>query len=337
MAVKKSCEACRNLQEYAPEFVLNGVTETVEASLKSNTGFSPSSGHDDCQDLNDANDCLVGNMEDEVDAYEVCEWKPFMIDFIHNLWTVLKSIISAICGLWVRTERNDCTVKALTNGFTMNIGETATDGSYVVAGKGVTFLKDDDTSGTADISLVYVGGGLARVQGTLRFSTANFTDSAACANYDNDGTDPTTSSSRKGNALWMNTASVTIDGTNYHPIRMLSEPELLFEIRLKKSAFPGLKSLVSGIGAPTGGGNYQVNLICLSAGTQARGQHYTSSPRHTVPDGWIYVQARMISIGYLNATLEHHYSPRGFIGVRLNASDLPCDDTPSPEPDPEGD
>ena len=60
MAVKKSCEACRNLQEYAPEFVLNGVTENVENSLKNNTGFNPSSGHDDCQDLNDANDCLVG-------------------------------------------------------------------------------------------------------------------------------------------------------------------------------------------------------------------------------------------------------------------------------------
>lgn len=335
MAVKKSCEACRNLQEYAPEFVLNGVTENVENSLKNNTGFNPSSGHDDCQDLNDANDCLVGNMEDEVDAYEVCEWKEFMPDFIHNLWTVLKSIISAICGLWKHTEKNECTIKALTNGFTMHIGETPTGGSYVVAGKGVSFLKDDDEGGTADISLLYIGGGLARVQGTLRFSTEDFTDEASCYNYDSNGTNPSTSKNRKGNAIWNNTAAVTVSGETYHPIKMLSETELIYEIRLKKSAFPGLRSLVSGIGAPTGGGNYQVNLVVYGAGSAAGGQHYHSSPTHTVPEGWIYVQARMISIGYLIANLNHHYSPRGFIGVRLNSSDLPCDDTPSPDPEPD--
>ena len=334
MAKDKDCSACSKLQEYSPDFVQNGVTDAVAASLKSNTGFNPSSGHNDCEDLNEANDCLIGNMEDEVDAYEVCDWKTYMKNFVYNLWTVLKAMITAICGLWQRTERTDCTIQALTNGFSMKIGETPTDGSYVVAGKGVTFLKDDDTSGTADISLMYIGGGLVRVQGTLRFSTSNFTDEAKCYNYDDDGTDPTYTASRKGQSLWMNTASTTISGDAYHVIKMLDEPELLYEIRLKKSAFPGLKSLVSGIAAPTGGGQYQVNLICFSAGTQARGQHYSSSPRHTVPDGWIYVQARMINIGYLNATLDHHYSPRGFIGVRLDQNSLPCDDGgDEPEPD----
>ena len=100
MASNRSCAACDRLQEDNPDFVVNGITEEVCNSLKNNTGFSTQAGHDDCTDLNDANDCLIGNMEDEVDDYEVCGWKAFMEQFIYNLWTVLKAIICSICGLW---------------------------------------------------------------------------------------------------------------------------------------------------------------------------------------------------------------------------------------------
>lgn len=95
-----NCSSCNDLRENAPEFVLNGVTDTVCTSLKNDTGFNPSNDTTDCDDLNDANDCLIGNMEDEVEAYDVCDWKEFMKRFIPNVYNVIKAMICAICGLW---------------------------------------------------------------------------------------------------------------------------------------------------------------------------------------------------------------------------------------------
>ena len=103
----KNCQACNDLQEKSSNFVLNGVTDTICTSLKNNTGFNPSSGHKDCVDLEDANDCLIGNLENEINAYDVCDWKEFMRMFLGNIYNVLKAIICAICGLWTRTEANE--------------------------------------------------------------------------------------------------------------------------------------------------------------------------------------------------------------------------------------
>ncbi len=99
---QQSCSACNDLREYAPEFVVNGVTDNVCESLQANTGLNPNleTKHKDCEDLHDVNDCLVGNMDDEVEEFEVCDWKDFMHQFIPNLYETLKAMICAICGLW---------------------------------------------------------------------------------------------------------------------------------------------------------------------------------------------------------------------------------------------
>lgn len=99
---KPSCDACSNLRENNANFIMNGVTDTVAASLANNTGFNPclTSLHNDCEDLNDANDCLIGHLDDDVDNYDVCKWKDFMHNFLPNLYEMLKAIIAAICGLW---------------------------------------------------------------------------------------------------------------------------------------------------------------------------------------------------------------------------------------------
>lgn len=99
-----NCSACEDIREVAPGLVVNGFDDTMCASLKNDTGLSPSSGHNDCTDLNNMNDCLVGNMETEVDAYDVCDWKEFMKKFIGNVWTVLKGIICSICGIWTNVH-----------------------------------------------------------------------------------------------------------------------------------------------------------------------------------------------------------------------------------------
>lgn len=99
-----NCSSCADLQNDAPSVVVNGLGETECISLQNNTGLNPSSGNDDCTDLNNLNDCLIGNMETEIDAYDVCEWKDYMKKYVGNHWTVGKGIICAICGLWTKFE-----------------------------------------------------------------------------------------------------------------------------------------------------------------------------------------------------------------------------------------
>lgn len=96
------CGACNDLREYAPHFVQNGVTDTECTSLQNDTGLNPALTvlHSDCEDLNDVNDCLVGRMDGELEAYETCDWKKFMHKYIPNVYETIKGIICAICGLW---------------------------------------------------------------------------------------------------------------------------------------------------------------------------------------------------------------------------------------------
>ena len=103
------CGACNDLREYAPHFVQNGITDTECNSLKNDTGLNPSLAtlQTDCEDLNDVNDCLVGRMDGELEAYEVCDWKKFMHKFIPNLYETIKGIICSICGLWTKSHDLD--------------------------------------------------------------------------------------------------------------------------------------------------------------------------------------------------------------------------------------
>lgn len=95
-----NCEACEAIRQTDPNLLVNGIGDTECASLQNDTGLVASSGHNDCTDLNNLNDCLIGNQEAEADLYEVCDWKTFMKQFIPNLWTTLKAMICAICGIW---------------------------------------------------------------------------------------------------------------------------------------------------------------------------------------------------------------------------------------------
>lgn len=101
-----SCDACDTLRQQAPEFVQNGVTDNVAASLKNNTGLNPALTvlHDNCTDLNNVNDCLIGRMGDEIKAYDNCDWKEFMGKFTPNLYETLKAIIMSDCGEWSKLD-----------------------------------------------------------------------------------------------------------------------------------------------------------------------------------------------------------------------------------------
>lgn len=100
-----NCSSCNDLKNNSSDFATNGVTTAVCTSLKNDTGFSTSNNHNDCTDLDLANDCLIGNMEAEIEKYDMCDWKEFMQDFISNTHTVLKAMICAICGIWTNIHQ----------------------------------------------------------------------------------------------------------------------------------------------------------------------------------------------------------------------------------------
>lgn len=149
-----SCSACEDLRETSPNFVVNGITDTECASLGNDTGLSPSSGNNDCTDLNNINDCLVGNMAEEVDAYDVCDWKEFMKKFIPNVWTTIKAIICSICGIWTYIH---CLYTAIGN-LVSALNATTQGQSFIRyyrdnsgTGQGYQWNITEDASHTLDI------------------------------------------------------------------------------------------------------------------------------------------------------------------------------------------
>ena len=325
-----NCSACNDLRENAADFLVNGVTDTACTSLKNDTGFNPSSNTNDCDDLNDANDCLIGNMTDEIEAYDICDWKTFMKKYIPNTYNVIKSIICAVCGLWTHihdlitnVNRHECEIKQLYNGATFNFGEDQEGASKLVAGAGVSFKIRSNTSGhSSDVYIQYIAGGLARIGGSLNTFTEAF--------HETDGT------ARSGNSVW---------DWNH---TILNGGELLYEIRIKKSEYPQLKRMYGGYVNNAGGGDitYRAHSYYFDEGTWAYGQHgwcedddgspsgEGHSAGHKVPAGWAYVQVRMhwdgnmytydVKDGRGDNKNGTSFTPYGWMGVRMNRNEAEC-------------
>lgn len=193
MATNYNCEACDTLRTDVPSLICNGLDEDMCTSLSNDTGLNPSSGNTDCEDLNNLNDCLIGNMEAETELYSTCDWKDFMKQFIPNLWTTLKAIICSICGIWTNihnlwtaingigddTERIDCIVNALSSAKTFNI-----DGlTEAQLGQGVQWRTDGDHTAYPSI----VGNAFVlRVNGSLHFTGSKWLNRTGCIDGNTD-------------------------------------------------------------------------------------------------------------------------------------------------------
>lgn len=147
-----NCTACAELRDEVPELIANGFDDAMCASLQRDTGLKASFGNDDCTDLNNLNDCLIGNLETEVELYETCDWKEFTKDFINNLWTVLKAIICSICGLFTaiksfRLSKDGNTI-TLTSIFGNHGSATVTGTTYTMSinGHKITLRGSDNSS-----------------------------------------------------------------------------------------------------------------------------------------------------------------------------------------------
>ena len=99
-----SCESCTDLRVNSAEFIQNGVNENVCTSLKNDTGFSPDNAHNNCTDIQLATDCLIGDMAEEVECYEVCDWQEATSKLISNIFAVLTAINCSMCGLWTNVH-----------------------------------------------------------------------------------------------------------------------------------------------------------------------------------------------------------------------------------------
>lgn len=303
---KPNCDACTELREYAPTFVMNGVTNAVAKNLKNNKGVAGAKNHNNCEDLNDVVDCLIGRLGQEVESLDVCDWKDFMSRFIPNLYETLKAMVMSECGTW-------CKVTALMEGFTMKLGETpSSGGSYLVAGKGVSFLQRGQAVTESDARMVYVGGAFMTSNGSLTFHVTDFVDE--------DGTQ------REGNTVWGEQDTATVYGN-----------ELVLEFRVNLAEFPEVKRFYRGTGALVNNGADTLIVTIFTEGEYAYGAHgacntQTGEPAregldrgNLVPEGWTYVQIRMNHIDKLvtnGDSIGHTY--RVTFGVRLDMDQISC-------------
>lgn len=205
------CSACSDLQDVSSTFIQNGVTNTVCTSLKNNTGINPNHNpvRTDCEDLDLINDCLVGRMADEVPSYDVCDWKTFMKKFIPNVWTTIKALICAICGLWTNVERIWCWLNNINTPSSYTLHAYTDDdptkppinGFWIADGVKV---RDDEDSVAMKI---HISGNNAYITGSLIFDgnmPTDYTNGATVAwtDFYAGGTDITTKngwSSSNGN------------------------------------------------------------------------------------------------------------------------------------------
>lgn len=335
-----NCSACEDLKQNSYDFAANGVTDTVCTSLKNDTGFSTKSGHDDCTDLDTANDCLIGNMAEEVAKYEACDWQEFEKEHITNEHNLFKAIICAICGIWTNihelwaeiakiwkvVNRHECEIQQLYEGLEFSFDEyTDTGESYIVAGKGVSFANVGASGTSQDLKITYIAGGVSQLSGSCKFYDSSFTDRVAVANYDAEGVNPTTSKNRSGNSVWNRDGYLGAGG------------ELVYELRIKKSEYPQVERFWTSGTFQSAGGAYIGRIVFNNEGTYADGQHgwvdrvtgqpqtAASSPGHLVPPGWMYLQMKLQWLGDFHASADGvQVSPFGIVPIRMNREHAEC-------------
>lgn len=100
------CDSCADLKEYAPGFMLNGITNKECNSLQKNEGLNPNLTklHKNCEDLKDMADCLLGALIEKLPAYDECTLKEFIGELAPNMYNVVYALICSDCGQWERIE-----------------------------------------------------------------------------------------------------------------------------------------------------------------------------------------------------------------------------------------
>lgn len=96
---KDICKTCEDLQQHNPDFVANGVTDEMCSNLESNTGLM-NNGRENCTDLHNANDCLIGGIAEKATSYNPCDPNKMIEDLAKNTMHVIDMLICSDCGQW---------------------------------------------------------------------------------------------------------------------------------------------------------------------------------------------------------------------------------------------
>lgn len=164
------CTSCDELRSRSAEYAQNGVNDTICNSLKNNTGLNGRS--NDCDDLDIVNDCTIGLMDDQLEAYDVCDWKEFMHKYIPNTHSLNKAVICAMCGVWENIDEMWCWLKNLTTeGKSYSIRAYDDDmnpinGFRMAEGVHIVSAQDDPTAIPINVR---TKGAIAFVNGSMRF------------------------------------------------------------------------------------------------------------------------------------------------------------------------
>ena len=276
MALKPKCDACNELKEDAPSFVTNGLTKTACTSLKNNTGLVQGNGNNNCTDLDNLNDCIIGSMDKEIELYSSCNWKDFMKKLIPNLWTMFKAFNCSMCGIWTNINKLWCWVEHLAE---PNQSETLAPDDPKVrfrAVEGVVLRYDPQNPRPNDSPLrITAIGSTARVTGSLKF------DGNMPADY--------TSGNNGGRRTWLSYFKGANEfqnryGRTSYDGNLPAGGVLLYEYEVKSCDW-GFSNLYNAPLFPAEAGNFIARIITVKSGgeypydcgwdSNGKGQIYT--------------------------------------------------------------
>lgn len=98
------CESCEALKDYAPDYLLNGITEKECGNLQQNNGLTAQPNHDNYEDIQDTINCGVFGMDQMIQAASNCDWKEVMRKLSNNVANILSSINCGDLGQWEAIE-----------------------------------------------------------------------------------------------------------------------------------------------------------------------------------------------------------------------------------------
>lgn len=133
---KNPCSACDELKLYAYDFLVHGVTEEVANGFYNNKGFIPNDARKNCEDLQNANECLIFGENEKAEMYNQCDWIEAYKAITNNVGIMYELLIHSDCGQW---DQIDALWKAMGDGF---------DSLW----KAITKLQGDVTNLTSQVS-----------------------------------------------------------------------------------------------------------------------------------------------------------------------------------------
>lgn len=101
---KDPCAACKDLKVYAHDFLVHGVTDDVANGFYNNTGFIKNDKRKNCEDLQNANDCLIFGENEKASMYNQCDWQEAYATITNNAGIMYELLIHSDCGQWDQIE-----------------------------------------------------------------------------------------------------------------------------------------------------------------------------------------------------------------------------------------